>query len=293
MKGIVYRSKRFFKKKMIPYFRNVLGVDELEDNIYTILNSATDITNCRPATGELRKIQLAGLELLKLVDLICENEGLTYWLDWGTLIGAVRHRGFIPWDDDLDICMPRKDFIKAINVFSTFFSDKNGFDTNDPKKAEKSWFWINYWTSGIHLDIFPIDSIIVNKNEAPEKIAQYVFEKRRNPDKTIPVQDDTHDTTEVFFYPQYIWNKDNYFMKDTVFPLTKEEFEGSLFMTPAKSDKYLSTEYGQYMEYPRSRILKHREFITSPLKFETDTEKVAKSIKDMQEEIKNKGTQSQ
>ena len=62
------------------------------------------------AGDELRRGQLVMLRLLKIFAATCEELGLTYWLDSGTLLGAVRHGGFIPWDDDVDVAMPREHF---------------------------------------------------------------------------------------------------------------------------------------------------------------------------------------
>lgn len=69
--------------------------------------------------GELtpREIQLESLKILKVIDRVCANLGLRYWLMYGSLIGVVRHRAFIPWDDDLDIAMPREDYDKFIAYF--------------------------------------------------------------------------------------------------------------------------------------------------------------------------------
>ncbi|WP_168734363.1 LicD family protein [Pseudothauera nasutitermitis] len=64
----------------------------------------------------LRGIQFIELRMLKIVDYICTKHGLVYWLDGGTLLGAVRHGGFIPWDDDVDIVMPRRDFDRFMEV---------------------------------------------------------------------------------------------------------------------------------------------------------------------------------
>ena len=68
-----------------------------------------------------RKIQLKILEIVLEIDRICEKHNIKYYLAYGTAIGAVRHSGFIPWDDDADIQMFKEDFIKFKEVFVTFF----------------------------------------------------------------------------------------------------------------------------------------------------------------------------
>lgn len=63
-----------------------------------------------PEDSMLRGIQMHLLDILIEIDRVCRKNGLTYWLDSGTLIGAVRHGGFIPWDDDLDVCILLDDY---------------------------------------------------------------------------------------------------------------------------------------------------------------------------------------
>ena len=65
----------------------------------------------------LREIQLGELGVLKKLKEICEDQGLRYFLFFGTLLGAIRHKGFIPWDDDVDVGMPREDYEKLLGYF--------------------------------------------------------------------------------------------------------------------------------------------------------------------------------
>ena len=58
----------------------------------------------------LRTAQKKMLEVLLEFDRVCKKNGLVYWIDFGTLLGAVRHGGFIPWDDDIDLSMPPEDY---------------------------------------------------------------------------------------------------------------------------------------------------------------------------------------
>ena len=62
-----------------------------------------------PEGSRLRQIQLRELDILAEFDRICRKHNIDYWLDSGTLIGAIRHGGFIPWDDDIDVCVLKKD----------------------------------------------------------------------------------------------------------------------------------------------------------------------------------------
>ena len=125
-------------------------------------------------TKERKEIWAVGLDLLNELDRVCKKHGLQYFVDSGSLIGAVRHKGFIPWDDDIDVIMKRADYDKLSEIAATEFkhpyflqtayTDKGylrghaqlrNSDTSAmlPKEAKKVPF-----NQGIFLDIFPIDA---------------------------------------------------------------------------------------------------------------------------------------
>lgn len=107
----------------------------------------------------------------------CEKNNLTYYLTGGTLLGAVRHKGFIPWDDDIDVCMPRNDYEKLLDTFNDAHGAFRVISARDKqfylpfakvvdtrtcmKEAVDSNFEL-----GIFIDIFPIDNMSDDYNTA-------------------------------------------------------------------------------------------------------------------------------
>ena len=124
---------------------------------------------------ELRRIQL---DLLIAFDKFCAANDLHYSLDYGTLLGAVRHQGFIPWDDDIDISMPRPDYDRFLSL------TKNGLGIYEVRSGEYTpgYFYpiakmIDPRTilvehtigdahiMGVYLDIFPLDGLIEDSSK--------------------------------------------------------------------------------------------------------------------------------
>lgn len=73
---------------------------------------------------DLRKIKAIQLDIMESIDQVCQSESLNYTLAYGTLLGAVRHQGYIPWDDDIDILMPREDYEKFLELAEAKLPDK-------------------------------------------------------------------------------------------------------------------------------------------------------------------------
>lgn len=127
-----------------------------------------------PATGKLRELQLVELEMLHDIKMLCEKYGLRYYLDYGNLLGAVRHGGFIPWDDDIDITMPYADYVKFLEISREEFGDKYFLQTSDTDtnyyrsyariRKNNTTFMDAYnlkWDihHGVWIDIFPLVEI--------------------------------------------------------------------------------------------------------------------------------------
>ena len=124
---------------------------------------------------EIEKVWNIELSMLDELDRVCKQLNLNYYLDSGTLLGAVRNNGFIPWDDDIDVVMFRKDYDKLLEYGSDMFSEPFFFQspyTDIEYYRGHSQLRMNNTTSilpdeefrvkfhqGIFLDIFPLDGI--------------------------------------------------------------------------------------------------------------------------------------
>lgn len=125
---------------------------------------------------DLREYQLKSIGLLEAIDKVCREHGITYYLIAGTLLGAVRHKGFIPWDDDMDIALMRKDYDLLMSHaghwvpapygivdhencshYPKYFAKLENTDTTIVERL-----YLGY-AGGIYMDIFPLDDVPDNR----------------------------------------------------------------------------------------------------------------------------------
>lgn len=253
----------------------------------------------------LRQCQLKQLGILAEIDRICGRHGIRYWLDGGSLLGAVRHGGFIPWDDDIDIAMTLDDLERFKKVApqelpaSLTLQTPQSEDTKEPivKVRDLNSFFVEPgddfsagYEKGLYVDIFPfIDYPDVSRG----------FAKRygRGISKCYSILHRPHhyslrSAAELpWFAAQYAlcrmaWKlafafrkKGTYMsntlvnngygimhLKKSIFPLGTITFEGRTFSAPHDPDAYLHDLYNDYMQIPPKEKQKiHSVFIMPEL----------------------------
>ncbi len=246
-----------------------------------------DITQIPKATGFLRDYQMALLAILKEFDRICTSHNLRYWLSGGTLLGAQRHKGFIPWDDDVDVDMMRDDYEKFPSIFNActtnpdlyceLWRDKNAPATCILKIKHRK-------IKQAFVDIFPHDfyytrargkdKIKLNKKvrRLRKSLSMSLFRIKDNNELIAKIKHLTNDVinekieVDERLKPSIHWGLDfphrwnNWIYDyDQIFPLRKIEFEGYMFNCPADTDFMLRNIYGDYMKFPKSICPHHTD----------------------------------
>jgi lipopolysaccharide cholinephosphotransferase len=239
-----------------------------------------------PDGSDLRIFQLRLLEILKFLDKICVENDIKYWLSSGTLLGAVRHGGFIPWDDDVDIELERKDYKKLIKILSNTKHEQFELQTyrNDHfyiapfaklrdkksiiKEGNKEFLRLN----GCFVDIFPLERNNFFSLKATFLLHYGLLE-------TLYPKWACKFIKYIYVYLKYVFidilfpiiRFINYpltkkgllfhtygvgFMKPRcvadIYPLNRIKFEGYEFNCPHSADGYLRKIYGNYMELPKN-----------------------------------------
>lgn len=237
-----------------------------------------------PDGSLLRRQQLRMLEILIEIDRICKKHDIPYWLSSGTLIGAMRHDGFIPWDDDLDIEMMRKDYLRLMEVLPEELpdwlalqndeTDKNYFffyakiRDRRSKMLEQNTYDRMWKEQGIYIDIFPMEQHPIWLHKLTEKTVGHMYKIWRtstDDKKAIKQVKRIFDFNKHILFPMF---RSLLFIRSSlitsgmgipfhnpryleeIFPLTTHKFEGYELPVPHNADAHLRHLYGDYMQLP-------------------------------------------
>jgi lipopolysaccharide cholinephosphotransferase len=238
----------------------------------------------------VRQLQLVLLQMLKDIDEVCQKNDIPYWMTGGSALGAVRHKGFIPWDDDADIGMMREDyerFLKVVDqlgdkyVIQSFESHKEYNVLIPPMKIrlkgtycrEANFLLKNKCkdSDGIFIDVFIIDHVSENQTKdvfwrcrngllmvliaffENLHINPYLLKKRfvRNAKKYGEI----NKNSPMVGY-DLTWTFNSFFHPvtypyDSIFPVQYVEFEDTKLPIPKNADYMLNAEVGaNYMSFP-------------------------------------------
>lgn len=237
----------------------------------------------------LRACQLKQLDILLAIDSICKANNIEYWLDGGTLLGAVRHGGFIPWDDDIDIAMKKEDLDRFIEIAPKqlpshlFLQTPQNEPTKEPivKVRDENSIYIEgsddfsaEYHKGLYVDIFPFI-------DYPSVSRKFVKKVVKGISTCYSILHHSHyyswrSAAELFWFGgkyclyKALWksaqmlfpHKSHYsnipinngygimHRNDETWPLGTIEFEGRTFPAPKNVDAYLSDLYRNYMDVP-------------------------------------------
>ena len=238
-----------------------------------------------PEGSLLRRQQMRMLDILLEVDKICKKHHIPYWLSSGTLIGAMRHNGFIPWDDDLDIEMMRSDYVRLMEILPSELPEWLALQNSDTdanyfycyvkvrdrrsRMLERNAYDRMWKEQGIYIDIFPMEQQPIWLHKVTEKTIGHMYKIWRT----------STDDNKAMRKVHCIFNFNNRLLfpllrvlcklmpgkvitsgmgipfhnpryADEIFPLKSHEFEGHELPVPGNADAHLRHIYGDYMQLP-------------------------------------------
>ena len=235
-----------------------------------------------PDGSPLRRQQMVMLDMVKVLDSICKKYDIPYFLYGGTLLGAIRHNGFIPWDDDLDVAMLRNDYKRLLKVLPDELPEHMVLQTNDTDKnyfffvgklrdkrsfLDEGSFDRVFKERGIFIDIFPLDLLLPWTQKLRFQSLAYNFFRKGNASGSAmrKIRALTWFNRHVSFpllrgISRFSGTKalmcdygipfHNVYNLNDVFDLTTHDFEGVQLPVPGNSHNMLQTMFGDYMQLP-------------------------------------------
>lgn len=245
-----------------------------------------DLRHFNPEGSVLRDHQMRMLDILEVVDRICQKYDIKYWLSSGTLLGAIRHGGFIPWDDDLDIEMLKEDYVKLLKILPNELPGNLSLQTSDTDKnyvapyakirdlntqiKETGHKDQNYKFKGVYIDVFYLESVSPIFVRTASRLHGWLYRLSYLKNDRLGVLYGVKRLYSLaltgFVYPLFRFfscfsSKEELRqclgagflgtrVREELFPLKKVIFEGKNFWGPNNPDPYLRRLYGDYMKLP-------------------------------------------
>lgn len=232
---------------------------------------------------DIKRVQSRLLEMSDIVLGILDNNNIKYIIAYGTLLGAIRHNGFIPWDDDLDIYIFEDDYDRALDVLRKKLpKDMIVHDrlsdpiywpywsrVRDLKSETIAELWSNdnkYKYTGINFDLYKLEK--VKEKDALKKIYKHNLEHQDSLMKSKIITKKQRNNNKIKIYPKYfreiikskLSNKNDigysfviklpFIKEEYILPIKKYEFEGRKLNGPNNSNEMLKIVYGDYMRIP-------------------------------------------
>lgn len=285
--------------------KQIMDMGYSKEQIYNLKSFEVGETNSFPFEEDyeykeltLREIQLETLKIMIYIKEFCNKKNIRYYLTAGTLLGAVRHNGFIPWDDDVDILMPWTDYVR----FCREFPDNDNYELYsmlqdnpyelpcickltkilDKNTATEIFNFPIRSRRGICVDVFPMNGYPDNpkdRDEYDKELKRLGVEWGREVNYNINLDTYSRDIHEKKWHilekamQRYDYDSSNYVgcvsctpYNHAIAPKSKYEapsvvvFEGEEFLAPGDTDYILRETYGNYMKLPPKEEQHPRHF---------------------------------